>query len=64
MDPGVTVAHAERYVAVQELMWYDEVLPAELRSGPITSFADRYQLYSSCICLLVVRESNAIKRFF
>lgn len=28
-------------VNVQELMWYDEALSAELRSGPISSFADR-----------------------
>lgn len=40
------VAQAKGQVVMQELMWYDEVLAAELRSGPITSFADRYLSHS------------------
>ena len=28
-------------VSMQELLWYDEVLAAELRTGEASSFADR-----------------------
>ena len=28
-------------VSMQELLWYDEVLAAELRTGDASSFADR-----------------------